>query len=454
MHQRIVNTIAKLRQDVATHLASSTIHQICDDIGHVWRSCVLEPATIVHVFLLQILNGNTALNHLRHLAGLDLTAQAFCEARKRLPLDVFRRVLTRIVPALRDTEPPSGLWHGHRTFAVDGSSFSMPDTPELQAHFGQPGGQRKGCGFPVARFLALFDSATGFLLDVLAAPLRTHDMSRVAELHPELRAGDLLVGDRGFCSFAHVALLALRGVHSLFRLHQRLQHVVPPLAGAWPPAVAALAARRRTGRSLGRVLRRLGVADHVVEWHRPARPPDWMTPQQFSALPEVLICRIITYSVLQPGYRTRQITLLCTLLDAGIYPWHELADLFRRRWQVETNFWHIKITLKMDVVHCKTVEGVLKELMVFALAYNLVRVVMVEAAVRRGVEVDRVSFVDALRWLLSAGGHLDLDRVVVNPDRPGRVQPRVRKRRPKEYPLMQEPRSVLRKRLLTQKLAS
>ena len=202
MHQRIVSIIVQIRQDVATHLSAAVIHKTCKAVGHVWRECILEPATIVQVFMLQVLHGNTALNNLRHLTGLDLTAQAFCDARIRLPLEVFRRLLRQLVPTLRDGQAPPSLWFGHRTFAVDGSSFSMPDTPELQREFGQSGSQRKGCGFPVAHFLAMFDSATGFLLETLASPLRTHDMSKVAQIHPGLRAGDVLVGDRGFCSFA------------------------------------------------------------------------------------------------------------------------------------------------------------------------------------------------------------------------------------------------------------
>ena len=453
MHQRIDSIIARLRQDIASHLTRDAIYEICAAVGHVWRECVLDPATIVHVFVIQVLNGNTALNHLRHLTDLRLTAQAFCRARMRLPLEVFRRLLRAVGTALRGTDPPGGLWHGHRTFAVDGSSFSMPDMPELQAAFGQAGNQAKGCGFPVARFLALFDSTTGFLRDILAAPLRTHEMSRVADLHPELRSGDVLVGDRGFCSFAHLALLVLRGVHGVFRLHQKLKYLLLTGSEARRLGIAERAGHRHD-RSPRRVLCRLGVADHIVEWHRPAQRPDWMTAKQYATLPERVVCRIMSYDVIVRGYRTRRITLVTTLLNAELYPWAELAKLYNRRWQVETNFSHIKITMKMDVLHCKTVEGVLKELLVFALVYNLVRAVMVEAARRQIVAVDRISFVDALRWLLSARPGDELAELILNPDRPGRVQPRAKKRRPKQYDLMSEPREVLRKRLMAPKVGS
>jgi hypothetical protein len=454
MHQRIHSIIANIRQDVAKHLSPSLIENTCDSVGHVWRKCILEPATIVHVLILQVLNGNTALSNLRHLTGLDLTSQAFCDARKRLPLEVFRRLLRQLIPTLRDGQAPPSLWLGHRTFAVDGSSFSMPDTPQLQREFGQPGNQRKGCGFPVAHFLAMFDSATGFLLDILAFPLRTHDMSKVAQIHPGLQAGDVLVGDRGFCSFAHVALLVQRGIHGLFRLHQRLKLTIQGAIGRESREQMKLKRRKKPARGLARVLRQLGVSDQIFEWHRPKRRPEWMSDEEFRSLPATLQCRVLSYDLKRPGYRTKRITLLTTLLDAEVYPWEELAELYRRRWQVEVNFRHLKITMNMDVLRCTSVDGVLKELMIFAIVYNLIRVVMVEAARRQKVDVDRISFVDAMRWLVAARPRAVLTRLIVNPDRQGRVEPRVKKRRPKQYDLMIEPRSVLRKRLMGQGVAA
>lgn len=455
MHQRIFTAISRIRQDVVSHLSPSLIHQTCRSVGHIWRECVLTPSTIIHVFILQVLHGNTALTHLRHLSRLDLTAQAFCEARKRLPLEVFRRLLRQIAPALRDGQEPPALWLGkHRTFGIDGSNFSMPDTPELQRAFGQPGNQRPGCGFPVAHFLAMFDSATGFLMDILAFPLRTADFSKVAEIHPGLRAGDVAVGDRGFCSFVHVAQLVRRGIHGVFRLHQRLRLAVAGLGEPEPATRRKGKKRTKAKRSLARVLRQLGVRDQVFEWRRPSRRPDWMTDEEFLSLPLAMECRVLSYDVSRPGFRSRRIDLLTTLLDADAYPLEELAKLYCRRWQVEVNFRYLKITMNMDILHCKTVDGVLKELMIFAIVYNLVCVVMVEAAGRQGVEADRISFIDALRWLMAARRGASLIKLIINPARPGRVEPRVKKRRPKQFDLMNEPRSVLRNRLRGQGLAA
>src|SRR5262249_36748691 len=153
------------------------IHAACVAAGHTWSpAALLTPAAIIYWFLIQVLHGNTSLTHVSLLAGRAFSDAAFCMARARLPLAVFQAVLRGMVQALIPDTRTQGLWHGHRTFLVDGSSFSMPDTPALQARFGQPGNQKKGCGFPVAHLLALFHAGTGLLLEVAAAPLRTHDL--------------------------------------------------------------------------------------------------------------------------------------------------------------------------------------------------------------------------------------------------------------------------------------
>jgi hypothetical protein len=135
------------------------------------------------------------------LAGVPFSAAAYCYARKRLPLALFEDLLQRVCDALFPEIQETGRWRGHRTWTLDGSSFSMPDTPDLQGHFGQPSAQAKGCGFPVAHVLALFHAGTGLLLRVIASPLGTHDMRHAATMHPELQEDDVLIADRGFASF-------------------------------------------------------------------------------------------------------------------------------------------------------------------------------------------------------------------------------------------------------------
>jgi hypothetical protein len=336
-------------------------------------------------------------------------------------------------------------WHGHRTWSLDGSSFSMPDTAALQAHFGQPSNQAKGCGFPVAHILALFHAGTGLLLRVVASPLRTHDMRHAATMHPELEEGDILLADRGFASYAHLALLLLRKMHAVFRCHQK-------------QIVSFRVGRKHTGgcnpqRGLprSRFLKRLGRWDQLVEYCKPKEQPAWMDDDTFAGLPATLVVRELRYRTPQRGHRTKVITLVTTLLDPVLYPKAELAQLYLSRWQIETNFKHLKTTMRMEVLHCKSVAGVLKELYMFALAYNLVRLVILEASRRQEVALERISFIDALRWLRDAGPDTTLTPLVVNPARPNRLEPRVLKRRMKEYDRMTKPRNVLRKALLHKK---
>jgi Transposase DDE domain len=449
MDHRLVEVLRQLRGHLAEHLTPPVIEDVCRRSGHTWRERLLDPVTTIHLFLTQILHGNTALTHLPRLSGLAFTASAYCQARAKLPLELFRCLVRRIAVRVQEIVEDAGTWLGHRVFVLDGSSFSMPDTPELLKHFGQPTGQKPGCGFPVAHLLALFHVGTGMLLEVLTGPLFTHDMSGVAQLHPQLRKGDVLLGDRGLCPFAHLALLLGRGVHGVFRMHQRqIVDFTPHRPHARPGEKGS------QGRPRSRWLRRLGATDQVVAWLKPKECPAWMTAEQYATLPGELEVRELRYRVDRPGFRVREVTLVTTLLDADLYPKEALASLYRSRWQVEVNLRHLKTTMKMDVLRCETVAGVSKELMMFGLVYNLVRLVMWEASRRQGVAVDRISFIDALRWLSEAHRGERLPKLVVNPDRPNRVEPRVRKRRPKSYPLMTKPRSELRKELLQKKVAA
>jgi hypothetical protein len=415
------------------------------------RRRVLTPVTTTFLFLKQILHGNTACSHLRHLSGLDFSEGAYCRARGRLPLGFCQR-LQRAVLGLgdaADTPAARDRWRGHDVYLVDGSSFSMPDTEELRAEFGQPGGQEAGCGFPVAHLLLLTDARTGYIRRTLVAPGATHDMSRVGAIHPDVPAGAVLAADRGFCSYAHLALCQQRQVHAVFRAHQRLLIDFRP---GRPHTLPGANAARGLPRS--RWLRSLGPDDQVVQYFKPVERPAWLTAEQYAALPATLLVRECRYRVAVPGRRTQAVTLVSTLLDERRYPASALAQVYGWRWRIEGHLRDLKQTLKMDVLHCQTFPGVLKELAMFVTVYNLVRRVMQEAARRQGVPPRRISFIDALRWLCQARRGEELPRLKVVPDRPGRSEPRAKKRRPKQYDLMRKPRAELRAKLYTEKGAA
>lgn len=449
----IAPALERIKGRVTEAVPEELVVRLCREVGHRWRDRDLGPVLTTHLFLRQVLAGNVAVGELRRQTGLPFSDGAYCQARARLPRALLGRLQQAVTGRLQaGTAVPSGqLWRGHRVFLLDGSGFSMPDTQDLQKHFGQPGGQAAGCGFPVAHLMVRFDLHTGYLLQTEALPLRSHDLAGAAALHAGLCPGDVLVGDRAFGSYAHLALCLLRRVHGVFRAHQR------QIIDFRPHRRHATARGRKAGQTglpTSRWLRRLGKHDQLVEYAKPKERPAWMTAAEYARLPGVIVVRELRYRVRGRGRRTRVVTLVTTLLDPAAYPARELARLYGLRWRVETDLRHLKRTLGLDVLRCATAEGVLKELAVFVLIYNLVRRVMCEAARRQAVEPGRISFIDAWRWLRHARPGDALPDLVVNPERPGRAEPRVRKRRPKEFPVMKKPRAVLRKAIGRKKLAA
>src|ERR1700722_3426867 len=440
----IGQALARIKGNLEQWLPPGVVQRLADQFGLGRRRRLLTPVTTTFLFLKQILHGNTACSHLRHLSGLVFSEAAYCKARGRLPLGFCLRLQRAARGPYHEAESPTARdrWRGHEVYLVAGSSFSMADTEELRAEFGQPGGQRPGCGFPVAHLLLLTDARTGSIRQALPAPGATHDMSRVAAIHPDVPAGAVLVADRGFCSYAHLALCQRRQIRAVFRAHQRLLIDFRPGRPHTLPGVKAAKGLPRS-----RWLRRLGPDDQVVEYYKPVERPEWMTPEQYAALPASLRVRECRYRITIPGRRTQVVTLVTTLLDERRYPASALARVYGRRWQIEGDLRDLKQTLKMDVLHCKTFPGVLKTLALFVTAYNLVRRVMDEAAKRQGVPARRISFIDALRWLCESPPGEELPSLKVIPERPGRAEPRVKKRRANPYDLMRKPRGELRAKL-------
>lgn len=431
MARSITAALQQIKSQLHKHVTPADIHAACQAAGYDWRERVLGPVLTVQALLLQILHG-TAMTGVSRLTGVPFSASAYCQALARLPLEVLRTLLRQVVTRQRRDTEEVAQWHGHRLFFVDGSSCSMPDTPALQQRFGQPTGQKPGCGFPVAHLLALFDAYTGMLVDVLASSWRIHDLTRIGEMHPQLHAGDVLVADRGFCSFAHLALLQQQGVHALFRVHGQ-RHV-------------SFRARQQRWAGVNCPVR-LGPDDQVTLWRKTGVPSRVLPRAVYDALPDVLIVRELRYSVTQRGYRSRKVTLVTTLTDAA-YPADALAALYHRRWQAEVNLRHLKQTLGLRVLRSQSGAGVERELLAFALVYNLICAVRTTVALHLQTTPERISLLDVLRLLQYGLAHVATAAIVVNPDRPGRVQPRMIKRRPLQYSLMTRPRAELKRGLL------
>jgi hypothetical protein len=437
----------RIKQELDRYLSASYIEAVCRGAGHRWRERQLGPVLTVQLFVLQILNCNTAIRHLRHLAKLPVNAAAYCKARMRLPLAALQQLLRHSSTAMRERltrqAQAASEWHGHRMLLVDGSSTIVPDTPQLQKVFKQPKCQKEGCGLPVPKVLGLFDACSGLIVEAMAFCLFIHEQSKVALLHPLLKAGDLLVADRGFCSYVHIALLSARQVSCVFRMHQG--QIIS--FRRHRKSQRQCSANDRKGRPTSVWVERLGKHDQLVKWQKPKVRPKWMDRKQFGALPQELTMRELRYTVATKGWRSRVVTIATTLLDPKLYPKQAIADVYGIRWQIETHWNELKTTLGMRRIKCKTEAGVRKELAIYSLVYNLVHVTMMHAALKQKVQVQRISFVDALRWLCSATLDEEMPELVVNPTRPNRFEPRVIKNRESPYSKMTKPRNLLRRNL-------
>jgi hypothetical protein len=331
------------------------------------------------------------------------------------------------------------LWLGRRAHVVDGSSVSMPDEPELQEAFPPPSGQRKGCGFPVMRLLAVFCWGAGALSRICMSSLHEGERTLLRGIFDRFGPEDVVLADRGFCSYVDIARLAQRGADVVLRLHQ------------------ARSSDFREGR-------RLGPEDCLVAWTRPKWIPSFgIDRAELEQLPEEIILRMVRTTRAPPGFRSSEIVVVTTILDPEEAFTDDLLALYRDRWMAELNLRSLKTVLGMDVLRGRSVGVVRKEVLMHALLYNLIRVLMWEAAMATEEYPRRLSFTGTLHRLRSLGRRL-LDgagwrceapgqmatllawiAADVAPDRPGRSEPRRRKRRPKNYSLLTKPRAHYRR---------
>jgi len=433
MAQSIACPAPAIKRQIAQLLPDNVITDACCKAEHRWRPRKFDPVTTIHLFILQVLHGNTAILHLRHLVCSTINAAAYCRARMRVPLAVYQTLLDYTARIASQGCAP--VFAGMRVFLVDGTSTLAPDTASVRKLFHQPANVRAGCGYPMAKVLALFDAASGAILQPLICSLYVHEASRVWGLHPLLRGGDLLVGDRAFCSYVHLVMLQARNVLALFSVHQRQK-------------ISFQRGRRHGGKGqpTGRFIRKLGRLDQLVEWIKPRQRPKWMGKEQYDALPPSLIVRELRYALPNRGQRTRLVTVVTTLLDSTLYPAAKIEQLYGLRWQVETHFAQLKTGMRMSQLKCKTAEGVRKELLIYFITHNLIRRVIADAAEQQHVPLRRISFIDALRWLANAGEGEQLILLAVIPLRPDRHEPRVKKYLKYRYRLMCKPRHILKRR--------
>lgn len=431
-------------------VSAESVEAACVVAGHRWRSCFWTPTTTILTFLRQILSSNCSCRQAVALTlapgmaceptdtsdGVSGDPSAYSQARQKLPRRVLEGLNQGVTEAVRVLAGSARRWCGRTVVLVDGSSVSMPDTLALQKAFPQPVGQKSGCGFPVMRMLALFCWSSGCLLEWLGDSLQTGELTLLRKLLDRLDAGTVLLGDTYFGSYYDLVLLKRRGLDGVYRLHQR----------------------RPTDLERGT---RLGAGDHLVTWTKPRILPRGLSASDWASVPETLTVRHVQAPIVTPGFRSRRLDLVTTLLDPVAFPAEELTRLYRDRWLVELNLRSLKTTLGMEILKGHSEDLVRKELLVYQLAYNLIRLLMWRAAQAHGLDPRRISFAGAQQRILAVLPYLAMCRTAdqrrrlaahllkeiardVVPDRPDRIEPRAVKRRPKNYRRLTRPRHEAR----------
>ena len=424
-------------------LCRALVEDRCRQLNHPWRKRTYTPWVTLGLFLSQVLSDDHSCDEavdrfqkLRYDQGLPAVSTestSYCDARQRLPERLAWDLVRHTGRSIHNQADEAWTFHGRAVKIIDGSTVSMPDTPENQAAYPQPATQAPGVGFPIARLLVVFSLAVGTVLEAAIGPYQgkqTSELALLRQVIDQFRHGDIALADRFFCSYWVIAALQARGVDVVVRLHQ------------------CRTADFRRGRRLGR-------EDHIVTWPKPAQRPDWMSRAEYEAMPGQLVVRELRVRVADKTKRVRSLVIVTTLVDAKSYRAKEVGGLYRQRWHAELDLRSLKSEMEMEVLRTKSPEMVRKEVAMHLLAYNLIRGIMAEAGRSEGVRPRRLSFTGAVHTVRCFEEvslydpvriRADLPRLlelVVKKrvgDRPDRYEPRAVKRRPKPHPLLRMPR--------------
>jgi hypothetical protein len=397
----------------------------------LWQ--VLKPQTSCR----EVVRHVQALLRLQGRALIDEGDSAYVQARQRLPRERLEKALSTTAQAADRRVGSGGQLNGRPVKAVDASSTQLPDTRKNQKRYPQPSRQKKGCGFPVLKFLVFFSLCSGAVLNVLCGSLHDHDLRLLHGLWEALKKGDIVLGDRAFGEYTTLAALPQwLGVDVVARLHQ---------------------ARKADFRKA----QRWAKHDGLFVWHKGYQQSQILSASEWGLLPAQITVRLIRFTATIRGFPSRRITLVTSLVDPKLYPAQELIGLYARRWRLELCLRDLKTTMGMEQLRCQTPDMAEKELLAYLVAHNLIRCLIAEAVATYHVELERVSFkgsLDALRQYSNAISQarnqklrdqlwedllLNLARDLV-PDRPNREEPRAVKRRPKPYPLLNRPRGCFK----------
>jgi hypothetical protein len=425
-------------------LTEARIHQALDEHGVKYRDRVFSPVTTLWGFLSQVLSDDQSCRDAvtRLIAHRAFNGQAicspntasYCNARGRLPIGVLCTLAKRTARELQAGTAREWKWNGRDVLIADGSHVSMPDTPENQAAYPQPPAQQPGLGFPLARILVLLSLANGACHDLAIAPYEgkgTGETSLLRELYGALKPGDVVLADSLFDNYFLICELRDRGIDIVARA--QYERVGSQVLQARPDG-------------------------EILVWRRPNKPHG-MTGARYRRYPKSLVMRQVSVDARDKDNRAERFRVITTILDASI-DGAQIGDLYERRWEGEVDLRSIKSVMQMDVLRCKAPEMVRKEIWAHLLAYHLLRTVMAVAAAENGLEPRQVSFKGTKQAVTAFAPKLEAARPKARPalidallvviachrvgDRPGRWEPRARKRRPKPGARLGQPRAVAR----------
>lgn len=438
---------------INSHLANSDQHQIFslltsgllrDKVKELspegYRERFYSPAETLSMFLLQAMSSDRSCqNIVNQVAAQRLVASlpsastntgAYCLARQRLPVEMIRGITQYLGKQLDAQVPALWRWKGRKVRVVDGTTLSMPDTPDNQASFPQSASQKPGLGFPVCRLLGITCLASGVLLNAAIGPSKgkgSGEQTLLRSMESTFETHDIVMGDAIFPTYFFIAAMQIKGVDILMEQQ---------------------GARKRT--TDFRQGKKLGKYDHLIVINKPKIRPDWVSESEYAKAPESLTLR---------EFKSGEKIIITTLYCPKSASKEELKALYQSRWQVELDIRHIKATMGMGVLSCKTPGMICKEIWAYLLAYNLIRLLMAQSALLADLMPRNLGFKHCLQlWLFTLERVHMMDEQQLNllfelmtqkqvGKRPGRIEPRVVKRRPKPFSLMTEPRSEAREKV-------
>ena len=441
LHQRRKSIGSRARSTQAVEffnvLTSPQLLQTSQALLPEHRERLYPPTVTLSMFMRQALqadgscqkavNGWAAQRAAEGLGACSVRTGGYCRARQRLPLEMVSALTCQTGQQLSQKALTQWLWRGRAVKMVDGTGLSMPDTAQNQAVYPQPSTQASGVGFALARLVMVICLATGAALDAAIGPHRgkgSGELGLARRLLAGFSPGDVMLADALYCNYFLIATLVAAGVDVLFEQN------------------GARITDFRRGQSLG-------TRDHIVGWPKPAARPEWMTPEQYAHAPDEITLREVKVALQ---------VLVTTLLDHRQVGKADLSALYARRWNVELDLRNLKTTTGMDVLSCQTPQMNEKQLWVHLLAYNVIRLLMAQAACNASVDPRSLSFKHTVQlWMewgsrgLSATKDCGLLFTLIAQcrvgHRPGRIEPRMRKRRPKPYPWLKVPRAQARRQV-------